>query len=211
MVKVVARAEGMLGDFVEPRVVVGRRTVCVLVQPNQRIGAKTVVGHDVHDDRDAAFVAFVDELFQLGRRAVKLVDGKPEVGVVAPAQVALEFTDRHELDGVEPHVLEVIELVDEVLEGLGFVKIPNQGLVNDQTVRRRTLKVAIGPQEVRVVRAERGRVPVRVRRRERRHAWVMALRNVLVVPRVEHELGVRIANLQVPFNHEMVAVPGAGA
>ena len=134
MVKIVPGAERVLGNFVEPRVVVGCRAVWVLVQTHQRIGSKAVVGHNVHDDRNPASVAFVDEFFEFGRRAIEFVDRKAEVGVVAPAQVAFKFIDRHELNRIVPHEFEVIQLVDEVLEGLGFVKVAHQRLVDHKAI-----------------------------------------------------------------------------
>ena len=55
-------------------------------------------------------------------------------------------------------------------------------------------KRGIRPQEVRVVGPEGCVVPTCLTRRKGRHAGIVALRDVLIIPWIEHQLGIGIAN-----------------
>ena len=64
----------------------------------------------VHDHRDTACVALVDELLVLLACSVIQVKGEPVIRVISPAEVAVKLLDRHELDSIHTEVLDVVEL-----------------------------------------------------------------------------------------------------
>jgi hypothetical protein len=79
----------------------------VPVHAGHHVLTKGVVEHHVDDDGHAVLVGHVDEFLQLVLVAVVLVGGEEEGGVVAPAFVAFEFVDGHQLNGVDAQFLEV--------------------------------------------------------------------------------------------------------
>ena len=206
MVVVVAWTEGVACRFVEPRVVRRDASIPVQVEPGQRVGAIAVVGDDVEDDRNAPVVALVHQFFQLLFRAVKLVDRKTVSRVVTPAQVALELAHRHELDGVEPHVLQVIQPVDDVLKRLGLVEIAHQRFIDDEAVGGRALEILVCPTKLRLHCLEHGLLPIGLPRGVRWHVRIRGRGDVLVLPRVEHQRAVGVSDFQVSVAQEVVAV-----
>ncbi len=62
--------------------------------------AVRLVENHIEYDGNSFGVTFVDEFLVILRRAVSLVYGKIEVGVISPGYVAVEFVDREEFDGV---------------------------------------------------------------------------------------------------------------
>ena len=69
-----------------------------------------MVVYNVHDHRDTARMALVDELLVLLACSIVLVKGEPVVRVISPAEVAVKLLDRHELDSIYTKILDVVEL-----------------------------------------------------------------------------------------------------
>ncbi len=70
-----------------------------------------VVVDDVDDHGDAAPVAGPDEVLELVAPAAGVLDREIVRGAVAPVGPALVFGERHQLDGVDAQVRQVVEQV----------------------------------------------------------------------------------------------------
>ena len=77
----------------------------------------------VHDHRNAAVVAFVDEGFVHLLRAVVFVRGKEEGRIVPPAVVAFKFIKGHELNGIHVQTLQVIQGVGQIGDAAALQKV----------------------------------------------------------------------------------------
>lgn len=86
-------------------------------------GAEVVVD-DIERDTEAAGVRGVDEALQRRRTSVGVVDGVEGDAVVAPAALARESGDRHQLDDVDAELGEVVEALDRRVERALGVKVP---------------------------------------------------------------------------------------
>src|SRR5439155_25209750 len=75
-----------------------------------------MVVDDVHDDCEAARVAGVHQPLEAVRTAVGMMRSEEQHAVVAPSPLARELGYRHELDGGDTEVDEVVELGDDRLE-----------------------------------------------------------------------------------------------
>ncbi len=137
----------------------------LVIQSNERTLPRLVVVHHVQDDRDAALVGFVDKLLKVFFRPVILVGGEVRRRVVTPALVAVEFGDRHQLDRVDAHAVEVVERVAERRVIMGLDEVPHQKLVDHQFALLRTREG--GEVERRLPRLQNRhellRLPLRVR------------------------------------------------
>ncbi len=109
------RAAQPRGIVVVDAAVLRDRRVAVELPRRQIAGSPVVVDH-VQDDRHLAGMAGVDEFLQLARAAVGAFHGVGIRRVVAPAVVAREFHDRHQLDRVDAQFLQVAELGDRRVE-----------------------------------------------------------------------------------------------
>ncbi len=69
-----------------------------------------VVVNDVKQHRDAAPVRRLDEGLEVFRPSVACVRSVRKRSVIAPVPAALEVADRHDLDGGDPEVREVVQL-----------------------------------------------------------------------------------------------------
>ncbi len=121
------------------------------------IGAEVVVD-DVEDNRDTVLMAFLDERLERPRPAVGRLHGEEAGRVVTPGAAPLEFGDRHDLDGVNPQLDQVVQSRGDRGEGarpvapVGWdVKGAHMHLVDHQLVPRGHPKVVPFPVEVRVV------------------------------------------------------------
>ena len=72
---------------------------------------------DVEEHHDAAQVRFVDQPFEVVRRAVGVVRRIPQDAVVAPVPLAGKIADRHQLDSGDAGLRDVIELADQAVIG----------------------------------------------------------------------------------------------
>jgi hypothetical protein len=72
------------------------------------VGAEVVVD-DVEDDGESARMRGIDEAAEIGGRAVKPRGRVEAHAVVAPAELADEVGDRHDLDDGDPEIGEVVE------------------------------------------------------------------------------------------------------
>ena len=137
-----------------PQVVLGPA-----VEPPQVhvLGAEVVV-YDVEDHGNPPAVAFLDERLQGPGAAVGRLDGEDVRRGIAPGPGAGELGDRHDLDGVDPQLPQVLELLGGRLEGAGPAVLPplvveraDVQLVDDQLVAGRHAEFAGPPVEGRVV------------------------------------------------------------
>ena len=69
-----------------------------------------MVIHHVYDYGYAPSMALVDEFLVFLARSICLVEGEVVVRVVSPAEVAVEFMDRHQLDCIDSEFLDIVEL-----------------------------------------------------------------------------------------------------
>ena len=180
----------------------------IALPPHQDLGIRpvAVVEHHVEDDGNAALMAGVDEFLELVLGPVRFVDGEIEGWVVAPAVVAVELVDGHEFEGGDVERAQVIERVENELEGAFLAEVPDEQLVYDEVLLRRALEVAIGPLKLRTAcleDAHRGLVGQShgVVNQER----IGRLGNPVVVPVIELLLGVRIREAVV-VGHDVVLV-----
>ena len=108
VVEIVAHVEGVRGHRIEPRAVFGGALVrFVPVHPHQRTLPEVVVEHHVQQHHEALGVGFVDKFFQVFLRTVVLIGRQCVRRVVAPAFVALELHDRHQLNSVHAQAFQV--------------------------------------------------------------------------------------------------------
>ena len=140
-------------------------------------GADMVVD-DVEDDPQARGVGGVDEARQAVRAAVGGVRGGQVDAVVAPAVVAGELADRHELDVGDAQLGQRRQTRGGRLEGALLREGADMQLVEDGVAQRRDAEAAVRPREGAGVddarrAAQTRRLPARSR--------------VGVAPTVEHE------------------------
>ena len=114
------------------------------IEFDHRVGTVGVVEHHIHDDRDTAFVALINEPFEIIRLAVRSVQREIEHRVVAPALVSLKLRNRHQFDRIHTQVLNIIQPVNNTLEGAFGGVIIHPDLIDDQVLARRTLKIECG-------------------------------------------------------------------
>jgi hypothetical protein len=110
-----------------------------------------VVVDDVDEHAEAPGVARVDQGLQPVGPAVGVVR-RPQVDpVVAPAPAAGELDDRHELDGVDAQLDQVVEVVDGTGEGPGGREGADVQLVEHRVLERAPPPRRVGPGERRGV------------------------------------------------------------
>ena len=107
-----------------------------------------VVVHDVEEDGDAAGMRGVDKLLEPLRAAVRLMDSKPVDAVVAPVSGSGEGLQRHEFDGVDAQLGEVVQLLNHAGEGAGGGEGAHVELVNHHVLGGDAGPVVIVPREV---------------------------------------------------------------
>jgi hypothetical protein len=120
-------------------------------------GAEVVV-HDVEDHGDAPPMALLDQRLQRIGAAVGRLDSEDLGRVIAPGTSAGEFGHRHDLDGIDPEILEMPQLFSRRLEGPGpivarvrVVEGADVQLVNDQLIAGADPEVVPLPVESRIV------------------------------------------------------------
>ena len=205
VVPVVEPVQSVRGIHIEPRVVVGwLERFLIPVHHEERIGLVGVVPDNIKNHSDFAFVAFVDELLQFRFCAVCLVGRPVEGGVVAPAVVAIEFVDRHQLQGIDSQSLEVVQGVENGLVIPLFGEVSHQQFIDDQVFVFRALEGLICPAKFRSPRRQNPH-----RRIGGQHVgkfWHVGerrLRNPLVPIRIEHQFRVGIGDPDV-VGHDVV-------
>ena len=160
-------ADGVRAGVVEVHRLAPRRRVLVRQVGAEGLhrlhaGGAEVVVDDVEDDREALGVGGVDEAREVVRGAVGRV-GRVEVdAVVAPAVVAGELGERHQLDRGHAQLAQAGEVRDRGGERPLGRERADVDLVEDRPGERRRREVAVGPREV---RPGRGRGSARAGRR----------------------------------------------
>ena len=94
-------------------------------------------------------MAFLDEILVGVRATIGALDGEDVRRVVAPAHVAGEFGERHDLDRVHAKINKVVEPADRIGQGAHPVGLVGEGadvqFVDDQFVVRRAVGVHLLP------------------------------------------------------------------
>ena len=75
-----------------------------------------MVIHDINDDSDTPSVTLINEVLVHLACSVSLVKSEIMIWIVTPAEVAVKFLDRHELDGIHAESLDMIQSVHHTLE-----------------------------------------------------------------------------------------------
>ena len=83
-----------------------------------------MVVDDVENDGDASAMAGPHEVLELIAAAAGIFDGEIVGGGITPAEPILEFCHRHQLDGVDPQVDQIIQQADGVLQR---ARVPRRG------------------------------------------------------------------------------------
>ncbi len=94
---------------IEPRIVL--QIIAIGIEFVHWVQSSGVVEHHIQYHRNAAFVALVDERFQVVFAAVGLIGRKIVVRTVAPVVVTVEFGYRHQFEGVYSKIFEIIQAV----------------------------------------------------------------------------------------------------
>ena len=106
-----------------------------------------VVVDDVEHDREATAVTRVDEPLEPLGTAVRRL-GRVEVhSVVTPVAATGELGDGHDLDGVDPHVPEMVEALDDRLERARSGERAHVKLVENQALEGQAAPRRVGPIE----------------------------------------------------------------
>ena len=110
-----------------------------------------MVVDDVEQDGEAAAVGLAHEPLEGVRPAIRALDGEEVRRVVPPGHVAGELGQRHQRDGVDPEVDEVVELPERAVQVARAVLLRSEGayvqLVEHQRVPRRPLEGVALPVE----------------------------------------------------------------
>ena len=84
--------------------------------PQVEIARTEVVVDHIQDDGDAALVRLPDELLEAVRPAIGTFHREDVGGVVAPGVIPGELGDRHDLDGIDPELHQMIQPLQHGLE-----------------------------------------------------------------------------------------------
>ena len=181
--------------------------------------AVALVEDDVENHGDAAFVALVDEAAIVVGRAVGLIGGEIEIGIVAPGVVAVEFHDRQEFDGIDAQVEEVVEFRNYALDGafaaglaFGAGEVTNQQFVDYEVALRDALEVGHLPVVIVHLRVENGYGGATdMCRGVGRHIREHVGRDIAVVVGVEDQTGIGVAYGRDAVHDIIIYVVGAGS
>ena len=150
-----------------------------------------MVVYHVYDDCYAACMALVNEVLIFFTCTIVLVERKPVIRIISPAEVAVELLNRHELNCVHAEILDVVELGHGTLDILRCCEVTEEHLIDHEVILILNLEVLMLPCILRLVDLERGN-KLLCSFRECRNTC-----NVLVVPLVVNDLCIRIADICV--------------
>ena len=205
IIKEEAEAVGRRLD-VEERIVCCRR-IALPPHQNLRVGPVAVVEHHVQDHRNAPFVTSVDELLELVFGAVGFVHGEIEARIVAPAVVAIELIDGHELQCRDVQFAQIVQRVQQELKGALLAEVPHQQFIDDEVFLSGAVEVAVGPFKLRAARLEDAdRSLVGLAHRKVNEKRVGGLGDPRVIPIIQLLLGVGVREAVV-IGHDVVLVP----
>ena len=192
VVQVVEDTERMGCHRIEPRIGSrGRVGRCIPVHFGPRAVSGKVVIDDVDQDGYSAAVALVYEFLVFLACTVCLVKREIMVRIVSPAEVAVEFLNRHKLYRIDPELLEIVQLCLGSGQVAGFGEISEQEFIYDEIVLVFDFETVVLPAVFRPFHTEGGNQGFGSFR-ELAHSL-----NILVVPLVIDYLGVRVANTDV--------------
>ena len=163
--------------------------------PQVEIARTEVVVDHIQDDGDAALVRLPDELLEAVRPAIGTFHREDVGGVVAPGVIPCELGDRHDLDGIDPELHQMIQPLQHGLESarpafLFHMERADMQLIDHELVVRADLEVIALP-------VESGRIV-----------------DYAVTDRIRHLTGIRVDPLQHGIaiaEHELVFLTGLGA
>ena len=144
MVDVMEDAERMRRIHIEPRIV-GCCLVALIIKLGICAEPGKMVIHDINDDSDTPSVTLINEVLVHLACSVSLVKSEIVIWIVTPAEVAVKFLDRHELDGIHAEILYMIQSVHHTLEILCSREISDKKLIYHQIVIILDLEVRVFP------------------------------------------------------------------
>ena len=132
MIKVISPTVRRVGTILIHVRVIRRWTIIAAVPPHlrNRVLAKGVVKHLVHDHRNAAAVATVYKLSEFIRRAVVFVQCHVKGRVISPARIALKFRIRHQFYGIHTQTLNIIQRINQRLVIARGNEVTNEQFIN---------------------------------------------------------------------------------
>ena len=146
MVEVLEDAVRMRGVCVEVGIVSRGLVLCAVpIQAGKRHVAGGMVVYYIENDGHAFAVAGVNEVFIHFWGAIRLIEGEEETRVVSPAVVPVKLLNRHQLDGVDAHVFQVVQLLQGAVDGAAGGEIAQMHLVDDRLLGVLHLEVGYGP------------------------------------------------------------------
>ena len=146
MVEVLEDAVRMRVVCVEVGIVSRGLVLCAVpIQAGKRHVAGGMVVYYIENDGHAFAVAGVNEVFIHFWGAIRLIEGEEETRVVSPAVVPVKLLNRHQLDGVDAHVFQVVQLLQGAVDGAAGGEIAQMHLVDDRLLGVLHLEVGYGP------------------------------------------------------------------
>ncbi len=90
-------------------------------------------------------MAFVNECLVLLTCSVILVESKPVVRVVSPAEIAVKLLHRHKFDRIHTKVLDIVELSHSSLDILRCGKVTEKHFIDHEVVPVLDLEILMLP------------------------------------------------------------------
>lgn len=110
------------------------------------LGAE-MIENDVENHRDSPTVSRVDETLESLGSAIAVLGGKGVHAVITPAASAGKLRHRHDLDGIDPYIDEVIEPIDRCIEGAGVGERADVQFIENE-VGAIDLRAIMSPNEI---------------------------------------------------------------
>ena len=141
LIDVIGVRSGNVEPWVEAELCLGSAGASPRIEFIHRVETGSVVEYHIQNNGNTAFVALIDEGFELFGRAVSLIQREVVVGRVTPVVVAVKFVHRHQFNGIYAEVLEVIQSFHESGDTTFGSVVINPHLVDDEVVLVRTFEV----------------------------------------------------------------------
>ena len=135
-----------------------------------------MVIYNVNDHSQSTSVAFIDESLIFLACSIVLVESEPVVRIISPAEVTIEFLDRHELNSCHAKILNIVKLFHCTCDILTLREIAEKHLIDHKVVLILYLEILMLPSILRSIDLE-GRDKRLCTLRECRHTV-----NILVIP-----------------------------
>src|SRR5690606_2719068 len=145
MVKIVKNTIGMCCLWVKERIFRGRfptqAAIGIVPQPIIGILAGGMVIDHIQNNRYSPAMAFVYEGLKGILGTIVFIQCHMERRIIAPTLVPIELAYRHQLNGIDSQVLQIIQSIPKGIKAMQLIEIPQQYLVNNQIGFLRSNKV----------------------------------------------------------------------